>query len=204
MTTPPKVKKVYDAGGGIGGPIRSDRLWFFTAHRWWGTQNTVPNSYYSASQHSLFYVARSEPAGVHRPAASRQQRPSDLAGLRAQQDHRLGEHPEAEMFWEIDGPVLATRAPEAAIDQQYPNSITQVMWSFPATNRLLFEAGVTILRAEQNNFRMAGVAPDDIPIIDLSTGVNYNARAAIPAMGTTEPGEGSAGTNRTSDSRCPT
>ena len=63
------------------------------------------------------------------------------------------------------------------------------MWSFPATNRLLFEAGATI-RAEQNNFRMAGVAPDDIPIIELSTGVNYNARAAVPAMGTTEPGEG--------------
>ena len=64
------------------------------------------------------------------------------------------------MYWQIDQPF---RAPEAAIDQHYPNSITQAMWSFPATNRLLFEAGVTILRAEQNNYRMPGVALERHP-----------------------------------------
>ena len=64
------------------------------------------------------------------------------------------------------------------------------MWSFPATNRLLFEAGVTILRAEQNNYIMPGAAASDIPVTELSTGVNYNARAAIPAMNTTDAGVG--------------
>lgn len=190
VTTPPKVKRVYDAGGGIGGPIKSDRLWFYTAHRWWGTQNTVPNSYYSASQHTLFYTPDlSRPAYTDLPHRDSSVRLTWQASARNK--ITVSESiQKAEMFWEIDGPVLATRAPEAAIHQKYPNSVTQVMWSFPATNRLLFEAGATILRAEQNNFRMADVAPDDIPIIELSTGVNYNARAAVPAMGTTEPGVG--------------
>src|SRR5262249_40431454 len=93
----------------------------------------------------------------------------------------------AKMFWQIDQPF---RAPEAAIDQHYPSNITQIMWTFPATNKLLFETGVTILRAEQNNYRMPGVVFTDIPVTELSTGVNSNARAAIPAMNTTDAGVG--------------
>src|SRR5262249_50974657 len=38
LTTANDIKKIYDVGGGFGGPIRRDRLWFYTAHRWWGAQ----------------------------------------------------------------------------------------------------------------------------------------------------------------------
>jgi len=33
-----ELKKVYDYGGGFGGPIKRDKLWFYTSHRWWGSQ----------------------------------------------------------------------------------------------------------------------------------------------------------------------
>jgi hypothetical protein len=187
VSTPPNVKKIYDVGGATGGPLRKDRLWFITAHRWWGTQNTVPGSYYSASQHTLFYTPDlSRPAFTDLPHRDSSVR---LTWQAAQKHKITGSESiqKATMFWQIDQPF---RAPEAAIHQQYPNSVTQLMWSFPATNRLLFEAGATILRAEQNNFRMAGVRSDDIPVTELSTGLNYNARAAIPAMNTTDAGEG--------------
>ena len=187
VATPPKVKKVYDAGGGVGGPIMKDRLWFFTAHRWWGTQNTVPGSYYSATQHTLFYEPDlSRPAFTDLPHWDSSVRVTWQASARNKITFSESLQ-KAQMYWQIDQPF---RAPEAAIDQHYPNSITQAMWSFPATNRLLFEAGVTILRAEQNNYRMPGVALNDIPVTELSTGVNYNARAAIPAMNTTDAGVG--------------
>ena len=34
-----KNKKIWDYGVGLGGPIVQDRVWFYTAHRWWGAQN---------------------------------------------------------------------------------------------------------------------------------------------------------------------
>jgi len=187
VTTPPNVKKVYDVGGAVGGPIRRDRLWFITAHRWWGTQNTVPGSYYNATQGTRFYTR-----DLSRPAFTDLPHRDSSVRLTWQisEKHKLtGSESiqKARMFWQIDQPF---RAPEAAIHQHYPNAITQLMWSYPATNRLLFEAGATILRAEQNNFRMDGVQPNDIPITELSTGLNYNARAAIPAMNTTDAGTG--------------
>src|SRR5262249_51527950 len=40
----------YDWGGGVGGPIRKDRLWFYTAHRWWGGRNDVAGNYYNKNQ----------------------------------------------------------------------------------------------------------------------------------------------------------
>src|SRR5207244_2257280 len=45
------------------------------------------------------------------------------------------------------------------------------------TNRLLFEAGVTHVGYNQDNQRIPGVLPTDIAITELSTGLQYRARA---------------------------
>src|SRR5688500_5918870 len=37
----PKFLLNRDFGGTSGGPIKRDRLWFFTAHRWWAQENEV-------------------------------------------------------------------------------------------------------------------------------------------------------------------
>src|SRR5262245_4862838 len=56
LNAAPGINHVYDAGGAIGGPIMRDKLWFFTAHRWWGTQTTVPGYYFNATPHSFVYT----------------------------------------------------------------------------------------------------------------------------------------------------
>src|SRR4029453_13567449 len=38
LTNANSAKKVYDQGFTLGGPIAKNKLWFFTAHRWWGGQ----------------------------------------------------------------------------------------------------------------------------------------------------------------------
>src|SRR5262249_11240942 len=54
--TVPGVKKIYDAGAAVGGPLKKDKLWFFTAHRWWSTQNYTPGVYFNATPHTLLYT----------------------------------------------------------------------------------------------------------------------------------------------------
>ena len=41
LTAAPNVKKVWDYGAGMGGPIVKDRIWFYTGHRWWGAQKLL-------------------------------------------------------------------------------------------------------------------------------------------------------------------
>src|SRR6185295_6324117 len=48
---PAYVKKIYDVGGGFGGPIKKDKLWYYGAIRHWATQNNVAGPiYWNANQ----------------------------------------------------------------------------------------------------------------------------------------------------------
>ena len=43
------MKKAYDYGMGIGGPIARDRLWFYTGTRFWGGQSYGANNFFNKS-----------------------------------------------------------------------------------------------------------------------------------------------------------
>src|SRR5262245_49042088 len=44
-----KVTELYDVGGGFGGPIRRDRLWFYATDRWWNNKAIVPGTFFNAT-----------------------------------------------------------------------------------------------------------------------------------------------------------
>jgi hypothetical protein len=84
-------------------------------------------------------------------------------------------------------------APEAAEHEDYsPISLTQATWTYPATNRLLIQAGGTIGGFGRYARRVAETFETDIPVTELSTGYVYGARvtatAANPIFGPTEYG----------------
>src|SRR5881296_299159 len=55
LNTDISIRHSYDNGGAFGGPIKRDRLWFFTAHRWWGASRYIQGSYFNKLQGTLFY-----------------------------------------------------------------------------------------------------------------------------------------------------
>src|SRR6267142_1820435 len=55
LNTDISIRKSYDYGGALGGPIKKDKLWFFTAHRWWGASRYIQGSYFNKAQGTLFY-----------------------------------------------------------------------------------------------------------------------------------------------------
>ena len=96
------LKKNWDWGAGIGGPIVRDRLWFYTAHRWWGSQTYASGSFRNGAWDNPErgpFVRRGVLRSRLRPAdgteehRARQQPPSHVAGERAPQDHRVACRP---------------------------------------------------------------------------------------------------------------
>src|SRR6476620_922405 len=55
LNTDISIRHSYDNGGALGGPIVKDKLWFFTAHRWWGASRYIQGSYFNKLQGTLFY-----------------------------------------------------------------------------------------------------------------------------------------------------
>ena len=37
LTVNPSIDRIWDYGLGVGGPIARDKVWFYSANRWWGT-----------------------------------------------------------------------------------------------------------------------------------------------------------------------
>src|SRR4029453_12838388 len=56
VTSSPTLRTRYDVGGGIGGPIQRDRVWFFASSRSWETSTTYPNNWFNATAGTLFYT----------------------------------------------------------------------------------------------------------------------------------------------------
>ena len=178
VTGSPYVKRVYNAGGSLGGPIKQDTLWFFTAHRKWETQQWLPGKYYNATQGSPVYTK-----DLSRPAHSIDYYGSYNGRLTWQvsQKHKINAtydlQPNCNCLIRL---IAENRAPEATANHVYTMKVPQVTWSYPATNRLLLEAAVGWNHATRTNNRVVGVTKDDIAMRELSTNFRYNARGDAP------------------------
>ncbi|MBM3777492.1 MAG: TonB-dependent receptor [Acidimicrobiia bacterium] len=183
---PPQTssKKIWDVGGGMGGPIRQDKLWYYTAIRWWGAQTNLPGAFYNANQGK--YVGDPD-SGVtiyqrdtSRPAfqniynrdysvrftwqATQKSKYAISTSLQDNCNCTLGSGPSA---------------PESYRSPTYwPISLTQLTWNYPASNRVLIDAGTSFLYNNYTNLPEPEVSPRDIALRELSNGMQYNARAA--------------------------
>jgi carboxypeptidase family protein len=181
LTTATKVGKIHDVGGGFGGPIKQDKLWFYTAHRTWGSQEFAAENYYNKTQGTPFYT----------PDVSR----------RSFTDYYFRDHT-GRVTWQATkrnkvvaaysvqrscncnlGADSGTSAPEALTDFTYPPALKQVSWTFPATNRLLIQAGVTHLKNLTNPTYQSETSPDVIRITELSRNYAYNMTGSTLGVG---------------------
>lgn len=142
------MKKVYDYGLGIGGPVLKDKLWFYQSNRVWGGQSYGANVYFDKSP--VFY--RYEP-DLTRPAyTDTWQR--DVGGRLTWQvssKHKINTN----LNWQrACGCWLLVSlgvpfAPEASISFDYGQGngmyLSQTSWNYTATNKLLIQAAGSFL-----------------------------------------------------------
>jgi len=139
LTRTNSIRNVYDVGVGAGGPIRTNTLWFFTAHRAWGSTEELAGVYFNKTQDTLFYAPDTSRPGTF-------ERYVRDAGLRltwqATSKQKIAVTGNLQDYRWQNYTLSPTVAPEAAWDFRVrPNQNFMGTWSYPVTSRILFEAG---------------------------------------------------------------
>ncbi|HEY3161527.1 MAG TPA: carboxypeptidase regulatory-like domain-containing protein [Vicinamibacterales bacterium] len=183
VVSAPFLRKRYDTGGGFGGPIQQDRVWFFLSLRQWRTGDYYPGLYFNRTPGTLFYEADSTRLAyednLYQEARMR------TTWQATSKDKIVG------MFgYEhiCNCPGFPTggflRSPETFVGQDYrPNYQWQVTWNRPQTNRLLFEAGSVVVNGKLNLKRFGPTPNDKQFVLDSSRNFGYgNASTTIAGM----------------------
>jgi Carboxypeptidase regulatory-like domain len=172
-TTAPFIKQNYEIAGGLGGPVKRDRLWYFGSARRWISQSYQPGNYFNKTQGTMFYTPDPD-----RPAYEDNFYNEQTVRLtwQAAERHKITGMVSTEYncncYFNIQSGTLA---PEATGDDLYwPNWRLQLSWSHPANNRLLYEAGGTLVDGLVVR-RLTGGRYEDVSILDLDRNYRYNA-----------------------------
>ena len=91
LTTGPKALGIYDFNGTLGGPLKADKLWFFTAGRVSQSKIQVPGVFFNATKGTPVYTPGD--AGLPERVAEEPGRPADVAGVAEEQSERVHGHP---------------------------------------------------------------------------------------------------------------
>lgn len=162
-----RIDNVYDLNLTLGGPIRRDRVWFFSTFRRWGANNYLGNTFDSAGRQAID-----------------DQRITDATlrlTLQASARNKLSVHYDRSIKWRGHRPNNWISAninePISSVVQTTGlNYIGQLKWSSPITNRLLAQASVFTLPVNYNLSFQPDASPDAVATFDqiqsLITGVS--------------------------------
>ena len=141
------LKKLYDINGAVGGPIKQDKLWFYATSRYF------TNEFYLAGR---FYPV--DPTAIRRAERPRRSRRYGgtytydnngrvtWAHQRQAEDLRLVRVSVQGRPALADQPLQPRRLRRSRITTWH-TQLSTTKWTYTATNRLLFEAGIAPARA---------------------------------------------------------
>jgi hypothetical protein len=187
ITTAPSLKVRYDAGGGFGGPIAKDKLWFFVSSRSWRTSQYYPGNYFNKTPGTLFYTP-----DLSRPAYDDSYYKEVRGRATFQPTSKDKINASFGNEWNCDcasTAILGNTSPESfagyATD---PSWQFQATWSRPATSRLLLEAGVVVLKGRLDSTLFgaggeAGGSVNDPFVLDQSKSFGYGGVRSLGLNG---------------------
>ena len=178
LRTPDSVRRNYDVNPGFGGPLKRDRLWFYVSGRFNASSNYVADMFENenANNPNLWtYVAdRSQ-----RAFNETRYRGGDIRlTWQATPRHKIAGSWVQQNNCECPSSVSATTSPEAATRTEQPlQRKLQTDWTFPMTNRLLFEAGAVHQKGVSDRGTWPGLNPAMISVVEQQGNLRYRAAA---------------------------
>ena len=174
-----KLNETSDFNVSVGGPIMRDKLWFYTSHRSWRSSTFVAGLYENKDPFSVTY----EP-DLSRPALNDYEGRHHTLRLtwQAAAKHKFNLSYDWQRRCDCHRDIVATTSPEATDRRTYfPVNLYQGTWVYPASNRLLFEGGASIVALHANVRRQPGVPHDLSSILEQSTSFTYRAKGGTPS-----------------------
>jgi hypothetical protein len=180
MQTPNVIKVNGDFNPGFGGPIRQDRLWFYSALRYMRADAYVGDMFINRSANDPNAVSfdpdLSQPATNEAYWLDGQGRLTWQATPR----HKFAWMWSQQKSCKCPSLVNATTAPEAGADNVHgkPLFITTGDWTAPLTSRLLVDASVLYHYFDWGFLPYDDTNPDMIGINEQRTGITFRARTS--------------------------
>ncbi len=175
VTSAGEIKRNDDYAVGLGGPLKRDRLWFYTAHRRWGTDEIQPGAFFNKSTNPFVYVPDpARPAYIHLKNRDHSMRvtwqvsPSNKITVSESVQSNIN-------AYQGTNNLISPESTQYLL--YYPQALTAVTWSHPASNRLLIEAGVGYMHNPKASPLQEGVTTDSIQVNDTGTGQRWGAFA---------------------------
>jgi hypothetical protein len=177
------LKKLYDINGAIGGPIKQDKVWFYATSRYFTNEFFLAGRFFPVDPTAINRqndTSRQGYAGTYTYDNNGRitwgiNDKQKISGWYAYQY-------KVDPWWQLQN---ANQSPEASRITTWNTQLSTTKWTYTATNRLLFEAGVaagaspdTILLNPETVATcpsQGSLAPRCIAIVNQTTGFTYRA-----------------------------
>jgi len=159
-----KVDTVYDINGTLGGPIRRDRVWFFSTFRRWSANNFLGNTFTSTGAQAID-----------------DQHISDITGrftLQLSQNNKLALHYDRSIKWRGHRPnnyiTVSLNDPVSDVVQTtQSNYIGEIKWTGTLSRHMLAEAAVFTLPVNYSLSFEPDADPNAVATFDQTRSAMY-------------------------------
>jgi Carboxypeptidase regulatory-like domain len=178
VRAPDRIKQIYDVSYALGGPIKKNQIWFFTAHRHWGFQNYKADAFYEANP--IDYIWDYAPGRLTPSADAQAFDDQELQSHNIRITTQLGTSNKLSAYYDYQSrctchwQVSATRSGEASVIQRLPtNWQGTVTYTSTLSDKLLFSAGFGTLNTRWTQIAQTDRVPID-PATQLPSSFGYS------------------------------